>query len=161
MVKEAIGLDVERQASFTLAPGGPRNRTSVIVVLGRRSLYGERAKAVFTLDQARRLGQAAEIEWFSPYQLTSPAKRRGCEIVCAYEVAIAARDCAITRVKLITHFKGCCYPYVVRKNGVHRSSESERVPLLRHAQPGGLPACVYSSVCPPSAYDRDRRSAQP
>src|SRR5258705_1977769 len=106
----------------------------VIVALGRGSLDGERAKAVLALNGTSCRGEAAQIERLFPYQFARPAKRGGCEIVCAYEVAVAARDRAVTRVKLITHFEGCRNPYIVRKNGVHRSSESERAPPLRHAQ---------------------------
>src|SRR6266571_1433827 len=67
-------------------------------------------------------GQSVESEGFSPDKLVCPAKRRPCEIVCAYEVAVAARDGAIARVELITHFEGSRNPYIIWKNGVHRSS---------------------------------------
>ena len=161
MMEKAIGLNVESQSAFTLAPGRARYRAPVIVVSRRRAFDREGAKAVLALDGPRRCRETPEVERFFPDQLPVPPKRRGCEIVCAYVVAVAARDRAVSRVKLITHFEGCRNPYIIRKNGVHRSSESERAPFVRHAQSRGLPARVYSRICPPGTHDRDGCSAQP
>ena len=161
MVKEAICPDVEDESAFALSPGCVRYRTPVIVLLRRSSLDGERAKAAAPYDCLRGIVESAYIQGLAPDKLVCAAKRGRCEIVCAYEVAIAARDRAIARVKLLTHLEGCRNPYIVWKNGVHRSSKRERAPLLRYAHTRSLATRVNPCIRPSGAYDSDRFSGQP
>jgi hypothetical protein len=63
-------------------------------------------------------------------------------------------------MEVITHFEGCRNPYIVRKNGVHRSSQSERAPLVGYAHSRRLAARVNTRICPPGSYDRDWCSTQ-
>jgi hypothetical protein len=64
-------------------------------------------------------------------------------------------------VELVTHFEGSGNPYIIGKNGVHRSSKGERGPFLRHAHSGSLPARVNSCIRPAGAHDCESFSAQP
>jgi len=64
-------------------------------------------------------------------------------------------------MELVTHFVGSGNPYIVRKNGVHRSSKRGCAPPLRHAHAGGLPARVNTRICPSGADHRESLSAQP
>jgi hypothetical protein len=69
---------------------------------------------MFALHGSRCGFESRKIERFLPNKLVRSAKRGGCEIVCAYVVAIAARNGAIAGVELITHLEGCRNPYIVR-----------------------------------------------
>ena len=157
----SIGSNVECEPSLAFAPRRVRHRAAMVVPLRGRAFHRKCAKAVFTPDGIRGSRQSGEIERSLPDQLTRSAKRGRCEIVCAYEVAVAARNRAIAGVKLIMHFEGCRNPYIVRKNGVHRSSESERAPLLRHAHSRCLATRVNPRICSPGPCHGERRSTQP
>jgi hypothetical protein len=64
-------------------------------------------------------------------------------------------------VELVTHFEGSGNPYIVWKNGVHRSSERERVPFLWYAHPRSLAARVNSCIRSAGAHDCESFSTQP
>ena len=161
MVKKAICPDLEDEPAFSLLPRCVRYRTPVIVLLGRGSLDRICPKAMSTEYRLGCRGKPVERERFTPDKLVRTAKRRRCEIVCAYEVAVAPRDRAIARVKLLTHLEGCRNPYIVWKNGVHRSSKRERAPLLGYAHTRSLAARVNPCIRPSGADDWYGFSAQP
>src|SRR2546423_3151309 len=160
VVKKSIGPNVEREATLSLAPRRMRHRATMVVTFRRCTLDGKGAKAVLAADRLRGSSHSRDVDRFFQDQLSVAAKRGGCEIVCAYVVAVAARDRAVPRMELITHFEGCRNPYIGRKNGGHRSSESTRVPFPGHAHSRCLAARVNTSICPPGAHDCDWCSAQ-
>ena len=75
VVKKPVGLDVENEAAFALAPSGMQNGAAVVVALGGGSLDRERAKAVLAFDGKSRGLQTVKRERFLPDQLVGPAKR--------------------------------------------------------------------------------------
>jgi hypothetical protein len=62
-------------------------------------------------------------------------------------------------VELFTHFEGCRNPYIIRKKGVHRSSQRGRSPLLWYSNPGRLPARMDTSVRSACTDDGDGDAA--
>jgi len=114
VVEKSIGRDVEDQPTFGLAPGSTGNFAAVIVSVGSSAFDCESPEAMFALHGSRRGLESSKIERFLPHKLVRSAKRGGCEIVCAYVVAIAAGYSAIAGVELVTHLEGCRNPYIVR-----------------------------------------------
>src|SRR2546423_5310858 len=105
----------------------------MIIPVGSSPFDRERPEAMLALDCSCSGLESPKIERLLPDQLVRPAKRGRREIVCAYIVAVAAGYGAIAWVELVTHFEGCRNPYIVRQNGVHRSSQSARAPFLGNA----------------------------
>jgi hypothetical protein len=116
VVKKPISRDVEYESAVPrpFAPACARNDTPMVVPLGGGAFDRECPEAMLSLDGSCGGLKAMKIERFPPDQLMRPAKRGRCEIVCAYVVAVAARNGAIAGVKLVTHFEGCRNPYIVR-----------------------------------------------
>jgi len=86
----------------------------MLIPVGSGAFDRERPEGMIPLDGTRRGLEAGKLERFPPGELVRPAKRRRCEIVCAYIVAVAAGYGAIAGVELVTHFEGCRNPYIVR-----------------------------------------------
>lgn len=161
VVKKAICVNVEDQSALAFTPSGVRYRTLVLVSFWRRSLHGKSAKAASAAHRLRCGGKSVKIKRPPPRQLVPTAKRGRCEIVCAYEVAIAAGNRAIARVELVTHVEGSGNPYIIRKNGVHRSSKRECAPFLWYAHSRSLAARVNSCIRPAGAHDSESFTAKP
>jgi hypothetical protein len=63
-------------------------------------------------------------------------------------------------MKLVTHFEGSRYPYIIWKNGVHRSSKRERAPLFWYAHSRRLAARVNPCIRPSGAHDCESFTAE-
>src|SRR4029079_9782389 len=75
MMQKAISLDVESETAFAFPPGGACNSAMVCITLRCGTLHGERAKAMFALDRAGRVGHPPKIERPRPNQLSGASKR--------------------------------------------------------------------------------------
>ena len=160
-MQKAVSSDVEPKSSPSLSPLGVRNSASMVVSIRCRSFHGEGAERVLSLDRRSGGRHATDIDRGFPYQLMGAPKRRRREVVCAYEVAVAAGGRAVPRVKLFTHFESGGNPYIVRKNGIHRSAESSGFPFFGNSHRGGLASGMNTRVGSARSDHCERCSAKP
>jgi hypothetical protein len=64
-------------------------------------------------------------------------------------------------VELLTHFVSSGNPYIVRKNGIHRSAESSGFPFFGNSDRGSLASRMNTSVGSARSDHCERCSAEP
>ena len=87
-MQESVGFDLEHQPTRSFSPSRLCDATSMIVLGGRRTEYGEAPEAVVTLEVGGRRIQSAPLQGLPECQLVPTTKRRVCFVIRADVITI-------------------------------------------------------------------------
>jgi hypothetical protein len=135
-------VDVRPRRPRTLDDGAP-------VVLLRLADGRERSEIVRSDEWTRRSVEGMGLERLPKRPLEPLAKGRGCGLIAANHITVAARAGIAPSMESLASRPGSDHPHVLRRQRSERSRQLFRTPRPRQLEAHDLPECVDTGIRPP------------
>jgi hypothetical protein len=155
-MQKTIRFDLEHNPRNHVMPLSARHDADVVVVFRRSPLYGERPEGIPSRQKRGKMRELFAVQLTFDAPFVSSTKRGPRSVICAYVVAVTARERAPAGMKFRMHPECSRDPDIFGQYRVQSAPQLNGAPFCGDRCSRRLAAGMYPRVGTTCAHDCDR-----